>query len=384
MSRPGRRRRARRVAVVTGTRAEYGPLRSTLEAIAARADLTLQLVVTGMHLLKRFGRTVDQILADGWRVDARVPMQTGDDDPLDQARGLSRGVEGIARFLASAATDVVLVLGDRIEAMAGALAAATTGRLLAHVHGGDVAQGDFDDRFRHAITKLAQVHLAATRAARRRIIRMGEEPRRVHWVGAPGLDRVFELSGQRRAPRGRSGQALIVYHPTGRAPATERQVMTRILNVVNGAGLFRTVIYPNTDRGHAGVIEAIESHGRGPGGRSMRAFRSMDRDAYLRALMDADVIVGNSSSGIIEAGPAGTPAVDVGARQRGREPSGPSVVHAEESTEAIRAALQRALRQRPISGRRTVYGSGAAGPKIAAILAALPLDDAFRRKINAY
>lgn len=383
MSRNGSRRGQRRVAVVTGTRAEYGLLKSTLDAIAAHPALSLQLVVTGIHLLQKFGRTLDDIRRDGYRVDATVKMQKGDDLPLDQARGLGRGVAGIAEFLESAATDIVLVLGDRIEAMAGALAAATTNRVLAHIHGGDVAQGDFDDRFRHAITKLAHVHLAATRSARRRIIRMGEESWRVHWVGAPGLDRLIELVRE-RGRAGRSGRALVVYHPLGRSPAAERKVMTTILGAVKDAGLARTMIYPNTDRGHTGVIEAIEAHGSRHGPEAVRVVRSMERDNYLRALIEADVLVGNSSSGIIEAATAGTPAVDVGDRQRGREASGSSVVHADESLASIRAALRKALCKRPISGRTTVYGAGGAGPKIAAILAAQPLDDAFRRKINAY
>ncbi|MEE9211172.1 MAG: UDP-N-acetylglucosamine 2-epimerase, partial [Phycisphaeraceae bacterium] len=169
-----RRRRIRRVAVITGTRADYGLLRSTMAAIQTHRRLRLQVVVTGMHLLHKFGHTVDQIARDGWRVDARVKMQTGDDSPLDQAAGLSRGVLGIAKFLEQAKSEIVLVLGDRIEAMAGALAAVTTGRIVAHIHAGDVAPGDFDDSLRHAITKLAHVHLTATRCAARRVVRMGE------------------------------------------------------------------------------------------------------------------------------------------------------------------------------------------------------------------
>ena len=166
-------RRRRRVAVITGTRAEYGVLRSVMSTIADEPRLQLQTVVTGIHLLREFGHTVDTITRDGWRIDARVKMQEGSDEPLDQAVGLSRGVAGIARFLERARTDIVLVLGDRIEALAGALAAVTTGRVLAHIHGGDVAPGDFDDSQRHAITKLAHLHLAATRRSARRIIRMG-------------------------------------------------------------------------------------------------------------------------------------------------------------------------------------------------------------------
>ena len=369
---------------MTGTRAEYGLLKSTMKAISRHPELNLQLVVTGMHLLRKFGYTLRDILRDGQQVDARVRMQAGDDGALDQAAGLARGVTGIARFCEERKTDIVVVLGDRIEAMAGALASITTGRVLAHVHGGDLAPGDFDDSFRHAITKLAHLHLVASRSAQRRLIRMGEYPERVHCVGAPGLDRLREIIGRRRGTKQRSDQALILHHATGRSPERERRTMNMILRSVRDTGLARTVVYPNTDRGHTGVIQAIEDHRRRCGGDSLRVFRSLDRDTYLRMLLEAQVLVGNSSSGIIEAGVAGTPAVDVGDRQRGREPGGPSVVHAEESYGSIREALSRALRKRPIIGRSSVYGSGSAGTKIAGLLAGVPLDDAWRRKVNAY
>ncbi len=386
MSSRGKARRrggVRRIAVITGTRAEYGLLRSTMEAIRSRRGLQLQLVVTGIHLLQKFGHTVDQIVRDGWPIDARVRMHTGNDHPLDQAAGLGRGISGIARFLEQAETDVVLVLGDRIEAMAGALAAVTTGRLVAHIHGGDVAPGDLDEPLRHAITKLAHLHLAATRAARRRIIRMGEEPKRAHWVGAPGLDRLIELVRAYEGRPRRSGRAIIVQHACGRTPSHERRVMQAVLRAATDAGLALTIIYPNSDRGHTGIIGAIEKHKRRCDGRRVQVVRSLDRDTYLGKLIEADVLIGNSSSGIIEAAGAGTAVVNVGLRQAGRERSGSSVIDAGEEFSSIRAALQTALRKRPIMGGRSVYGDGKAGRGIADLLAAMPLDDRFRRKARA-
>ncbi|UCC29192.1 MAG: UDP-N-acetylglucosamine 2-epimerase (hydrolyzing) [Phycisphaerales bacterium] len=375
-----RGRRTRRVAVITGTRADYGLLRSTMEAIRKQDNLMLQVVVAGMHLLRKFGRTVDEIVRDGWHINARVKMQIGDDGPLDQAAGLSRGVLGIAQFLEQAGTDVVVVLGDRIEAMAGALAAVTTGRLVGHIHGGDIAPGDFDDSLRHAITKLAHVHLTATRAAGRRIIRMGESPDRVYWVGAPGLDRLMRLIRQTKDARKRTGRALILHHPIGRKPTTERRVMNAILKAVEEVGLTRTIVYPNSDRGHTGIVDAIEVYHRRSSNGPVQVVRSLDHDRYLGMLVDADVLVGNSSSGIVEAASAGTPVVNVGPRQQGRERHARYVVDAEESLGSIRGALQKALRKRPIIGGSTVYGDGRAGARIAQIIAKLPLDDLFRRK----
>jgi len=377
-------RRKRRVAFVTGTRAEYGLLKSVMAAACRHPHLEVQLVVTGMHLLPAFGYTLDEIIRDGWRIDARVPMQAGSDDPLDQAEGLARGVAGIARFLVAARTEMVVVLGDRIEAMAGALAAVTTGRLLAHIHGGDVAPGDFDDSLRHAITKLAHVHFAASRSAARRIVRLGESPRRVHVVGAVGLDRVRELLRTERRPPGRSGLAVVIQHPCGRPAAVEARTMRALLAAVTAAGLARVIIYPNTDRGHRGILRAIEAHRRACDADDVRVYRSLPRDDFLRLLWRADVLVGNSSSGIIEAPLLGTPSVDVGPRQAGREPGGRSVVHVGESQTAILRGLRVALRRPRRAGQPTVYGDGRAGLRIARILARLPDGDDFRRKVITY
>lgn len=378
----------RRIAVITGTRAEYGLLASVIEAIAARRELRLQLVVTGMHLLQRFGATVNQIRRDGWTIDARVSMQRGDDRPLDQAEGLSRGVAGIARYLASAKTDIVVVLGDRIEALAGALAAVTTGRILAHIHGGDVAAGDFDDSVRHAVTKLAHLHFAASAAAARRIVRMGETPSRVHVVGAPGLDRLRELVARNGHARKTGRQALIVHHPIGRSVSDEEKVMTRILNAAGGAGLGGTIILPNSDRGNSGIIRAIERkfktrafpYPRVDGAPAWEVVSSLPRDEYLRRLIAADVLIGNSSSGIIEASVAGTAVVNIGDRQWGRDHDGHHVLTSDESPAGIQAALARALRMKIARTRSSIYGEQPAGPKIAEVLAVVPINHALRRK----
>ncbi len=384
MTATGTRRKRKRVAVITGTRAEYGLLRSTLEAIRDHPRLGLQLVVSGTHLLRKFGHTIDEIVADGWRVAARVPMQSGTDGAVDQAAGLSRGVAGMARYLEQAGTDIVVVLGDRIEAMAGALAAITTGRVLAHIHGGDVAPGDFDDSLRHAVTKLAHVHLTATRESARRVLRLGESPKHVHVVGAPGLDRLRGLMSEAGSRRRRSHVALVVQHAYGRPVAVEENVTSMILQAVTEVGLRRVIVYPNSDRGHRGVIRAIERHAREHAVDTVRVFRSLARDDYVRFLLGADVLIGNSSSGIIEAPFAGTPAVNVGQRQAGRQLGGPGVVHATESLSAIRAALRTGLRKRPRRSRRSVYGDGTAGQRIADILAGLRLSPGLLRKRIRY
>lgn len=371
--------------MVTGTRAEYGTLRSLLRALVADTRVDLQLIVTGMHLLPRFGHTIDEIKADGFAPSAVIPMQRGGDDPLDQAAGLGRGVSAIAKYLQKARTDIVVVLGDRIEAMAGALAAVTTGRILAHIHGGDVAQGDFDESLRHAITKLAHMHFAATPASGHRIIRLGEDRRRVSVCGAPGLDALRSvMAGMRPRPvTGRDSHALIIHHAHGRLAAVERRIATAVFSAVRAAGLRRTIIYPNSDRGHAGVLRAISEHVRRYPAEVV-VHRSLPRDEFLRELVNARVLVGNSSCGLIEAPFAGTPSVNVGDRQHGREPGGPSVIHTSESVSSLRTAIRRAMELHTRPGAATVYGDGRAGARIARVLIEMPLDPALLRKIITF
>ncbi len=321
-----RGRRKRRVAIVTGTRAEYGLLQSTLEALRADRRVELQLIVTGMHLLPRFGHTIHNIIDDGWRIDARVPMQRGNDDPRDQADGLARGVAGIARFVHAADTDVVVVLGDRIEALAGALAAVTSGCVLGHIHGGDVAPGDLDDSLRHAITKLAHVHFAATAQAARRIRRLGEESARIHQVGAVGLDRLRELLDESPHPRKRSGEALVVYHAWGRSPQVdEARHDQHSARGQTGRPAPRDTVSQHRSRAwrRAGSDRRTSSQLRQR--RSQRAAIFAAATSICRRLISANVLIGNSSSGVIEAPLAGTPSVNVGGRQAGRQTSGHSV-----------------------------------------------------------
>ncbi len=385
MSRAARLPRTR-VAVVTGSRAEYGLLTSAMAAIRDHPRLHLQLVVTGMHLLRSFGNTVREIERDGWKIDARVAMQRGDDSEADQAVGLARGVGGVAEFLCAARSDLVLVLGDRIEALAGALAAVTTGRVLAHIHGGDVAEGDLDESIRHAITKLAHVHFPATRAAAERIRRLGEPAERIIVSGAPGLDRLRARIAEGTARNGPSGEALVVQHAYGRPAAVEAAAAEAVLRGVGEAGLAAHVIYPNSDRGNSGVIQAIDRCMRMAQRRHVpfTVHRSLPRDAFLDLLLRVDVLVGNSSCGLIEAPFAGTPTVDVGDRQAGRQPGGPSIVHAGESTDEVRAAIERARRLVVPRGTASPYGDGLAGRRIADALAGLRLTPGLRRKRITY
>ncbi|HSW46785.1 MAG TPA: UDP-N-acetylglucosamine 2-epimerase [Phycisphaerae bacterium] len=369
----------RRVAVVTGTRAEFGILEEILRELAGRPSLDPKLIVTGMHLLPKFGHTIDHIRRAGWGVDATVRMQTGRDDAADEAMAVSRGIAGIARALDRLDCEIVLVLGDRIEAFAGACAAAISRRVLAHSHGGDRAPGTIDDALRNAITRLAHVHLVASKDAEDRIRRWGEQPWRIRRVGAPGLDGIRRFREADRAGRRASDlrvrsvlgpladrpYAVVAQHPLGRSAGRESVVMRNILSAVERCGLAGVIIYPNSDPGHEGIIREIRRIERHDGWRS---FRSLMREDYLRIVSRAAVLVGSSSSGIIESASLGVNTVNIGRRQDGRLRCGPGVIDCDESLSAVTGAIRRAMKRPRPRPRQSVYGDGRASERIADVL----------------
>jgi UDP-hydrolysing UDP-N-acetyl-D-glucosamine 2-epimerase len=371
----------RRVCFVTGTRAEYGLMRTTLQAIERHPKLRLKILATGTHLSKAHGRTVDAISADGFSVDARVPWKSSRDAsrlPVDTAAAMA----GIAAALNRLDPEVVLVTGDRVEAFAGATAAHLSGRIVAHVHGGDRALGQVDDCLRHAITKLSHVHFPATKLSRDRLLKMGEDPWRIHLAGSPGIDGIRSAAlPVGPAVPARDKSALVVLHPTGTDEAGEFLRADLVLSAVCGIGFSRIqIIAPNNDPGSAGILRRWKSAGD-----IATVLVNVDRPRFLGMIRDAAVLVGNSSSGIIEAASFGTPVVDIGDRQAGRERSG-NVMHVPFDARAIAAALKKIWNDgRPMRWRGTnVYGGNRTGEKIAAVLATMKIDDRCRRKVIAY
>ncbi len=373
----------RRICFVTGTRAEFGLMGTTLRAIRARGELALQLVVTGMHLSPAHGRTIDDIHRGGWTIDRVVEWPEG-----DPAAATGVAMAGLAGAFAALDPEIVLVVGDRVEAFAAASAGAIGGRIVAHVHGGDRAQGQADDALRHAITKLAHLHLAATPGSAARIVRLGEDVWRVHTVGAPGIDGIVEtaspgdsIAREFDVEPGRF--ALLVLHPTRDDDTAEHATAARLLDATLGAGLPRiVVIHPNNDPGHAGIVRCWDERAGDP--RLVRR-RDVPRPLFLGLLRDAAFLIGNSSSGIIEAASFGTPVIDVGPRQLGRERSD-IVLAVEDDQPALVAAVTQIWRDgRPRKWEGSnVYGGSGTGGRIAEVLASVQLDDRLRRKLIAY
>ncbi len=367
-----------RIAVVTGSRAEYGLLRPVMHAIADHGDLELLVVVTGAHLLPP-ARTIDEIASE-FPLAGTIPMQReGAASRLDEAAALGRGVTGCAQWLAEHPVEVVVVLGDRVEAFAAACAAAVGGVRVAHLHGGDRAEGLVDESLRHAITKLAHIHLPASEEAARRIVAMGEDPQCVHVVGSPaidGLEDVPPLPERAWSVLGRPGIVFLM-HPVGGDDEQERAWASVVLEACHGAAPGRVLaMHPNHDPGRGGIVAAIEASG-------VRHAAHLPRREWIGLLNRVEVLVGNSSAGIIEAAALGVPVVNVGPRQAGRERPGNVVDVPESDAAPIAGAIERARR----SGRRATehpFGDGSAGRQAAAVLAGFDRARHPIRKRNAY
>lgn len=372
---------SRRVAVVTGSRAELGLLRSVMWAVKKHPLLDLRVVVAGAHLLKPAETIRDA--AKLFDIALVVPMQTeGDTGRIADARAFGRGVTGFVEGFALMQPEWVVVLGDRIEAFAAAAAASIGGWALAHIHGGDRAEGVADEAMRHAITKLAHLHLAASAESAERIIRMGEKPEHVHTVGSPALD---DLEGI-RALDDREARALgdpdvlLLLHPTGRSIAEEAAEAREVIAGIRAEPLMRILaLEPNHDAGREGVVAAINEAG-------LQMMPHVSRETFVGLLKRVRVLAGNSSAGLIEAAAVGCPVVNVGRRQAGRF----CPMNVVSVADVTRRAVQRAIRQADAMGGTGQpfphpFGGGDAGQRIARLLAEVdPRQPELMRKRNAY
>lgn len=380
-----------RICVVTGTRSEYGLLRRIMELIADSEDLMLQVVACGMHLSPEFGLTVREIEADGFKVDARVDMLFSNDTAPAMAKGVGIGIYGMAQAFETLKPDVVVVLGDRVEAFAAATAAALSNILVAHIHGGDKSRGGLDESMRHAITKLAHIHFAASEESAQRILRMGEEPRRVFVVGAPGLDDILttQLLSKNELSRllgldFNKDVIVIVQHPISTEPEMACQQVQETIEAVKMLGVQSLIIAPNSDAGSRSMLDVLKKYEGLP---FIKILKTLPRTQYLSALKNCRVLVGNSSSGIIEAPFLGTPVVNIGTRQAGREQPVPILQAGYNRTE-IAAQIRKAMTdpevRRSLQNARRIYGDGKASQRIVEHLRTLAFDYSLRQKTLTY
>jgi UDP-hydrolysing UDP-N-acetyl-D-glucosamine 2-epimerase len=379
----------RTIGVVTTARSDYGILRPVLRAIGGDPSLRLHLIVSGMHVSKRFGHTIEEIERDGWAIGDRFEIPMENDSPTDISTAISHAVAGFAASYTRSRPDILLLVGDRYETFAAAAAAVPLAIPIAHLHGGETTEGAIDEAFRHAITKMSHLHFVSTAAYAARVVQMGEAPWRVTMSGAPALDNLALVPSYTRADLERrfrlrvpDGALLVTYHPVTLEVDHIERYTAELLAALDSVGRPLIFTYPNADTRGTVIIEAIERYVRGaPGGRA-QVVKSLGVDGYFNLMKQVDAMVGNSSSGIIEAASFELPVVDVGNRQRGRV-RGANVIHAEDDKQAIVSAIIRAISpefRRSLRSLVNPYGRGNASGVIVQRLREVELGDALIRK----
>jgi len=333
----------RKICVVTGTRAEYGLL-SRLMMLLNDSPLTqLQIIVTNMHLSHRYGETYKEIENDGFAINKKIPIL--DEDSENNARdtlfSMSKALKGFADAYEELRPDMVVLLGDRYETLTAAIAALIERIPIAHIAGGDVTEGAYDDAFRHSITKMSQLHFTSTESYRKRVIQLGEQPDHVFNVGAPGVENVktiplmskdeiesdisFTLNDQ---------TILVTYHPVTLGKHTAEKDIHDFLSALEQREKLKVIFtMPNSDNGSQAIVDAINQFVRKHPDRA-KAFKSLGMKRYLSVMKYVAAVVGNSSSGIVEVPSFGIPTLNIGDRQKGRIASD-SVFHCEADTTSI-------------------------------------------------
>ena len=339
----------KKIAVFTGTRAEYGLLYWLIKDIQSDPELTLQLLVSGMHLSSEFGETYKQIEQDGFTIDEKIEILLSSDTAVGTAKSMGLGVLGFTDSLSRLKPDALVILGDRFEALAAAQTAMILQIPILHLHGGEITEGAYDDAIRHAITKLSYIHGTSTEEYRQRVIQLGEVPERVKNIGAIGLDHLARSDFMSVNDIGNSlnfnlkqPYFLVTYHPVTLGEEPPEQCFIALLDALDEFKDHQVILtYPNADDGGRRIIPILEDYANQHPNR-VCAIPSLGQKRYLSAVKNAAVVIGNSSSGIIEVPSFNVPTVNIGVRQKGRLAAN-SVLNCIATKDAISAAITTAV-----------------------------------------
>ncbi len=370
----------RKICVFLGGRANYSSIKSAMKAIKEHPDLTLQVILGGQALTDKYGDLEDILINDGFSADEKVHMLVAGDKPVSMVKTAGLGMLGIADALEHLEPDFLIVVGDRYEVMAATIAAAYMNIRVAHTMGGEVT-GTIDESIRHAITKFAHVHFPANKDAGERIIKLGEEPEHVYVVGCPRVDHVHDLL--ERDPSmpmdlyeefGGVGPEfdlsepflLVSQHPVTTEYGEAKQQIIKTIRACVRTGLNIMILWPNADAGTEGISTGIRQYREEHPGARIHAFKNLPNDVYTRLMKNTACLVGNSSSGIREGAYIGTPCVNIGSRQNGRE-RGQNVIDADTDEDQIYEAIEKQIAHGPYPSE-PIYGDGHAGERIADIL----------------
>ena len=383
----------RKICIITGTRAEYGLLRWVMQGIKDDNELTLQIIATGMHLSPEFGFTYKAIEQDGFQIDRKVEMLTSSDTSVGIAKSMGLGMIGFADALRELQPDLIVVLGDRFEIFS-AVSAALVARIpVAHLHGGETTEGAFDEALRHSITKMAHLHFVATEPYRQRVIQLGEAPERVFNFGAPGLDNILKLKLLSKEEFEKSinfelgkKNLLVTFHPVTLEQSSAEQQFQQLLLALNSLNDTKIIFTKaNSDTNGRIINSMIDSYVTSNSETSI-AFTSLGQLRYLSALQYVDAVVGNSSSGLLEAPSFKIGTINVGDRQKGRIKA-VSVIDCNPDGVEIIAAIQRLYSpefHQILLELINPYGVGGASKKIAEILSSHSLINILKKSFNDF
>lgn len=367
---------SRTIAAVTGSRAEFGLLRPVLDLIIADPELELKLYATGMHIESRFGRTLDEITSEGYQIEKPVDIFLQDDTPKGVARSTALSMMGFADIFAIDRPDLVLVLGDRFEIFGAVSAACIHGIPVAHIHGGELTEGVMDDQFRHSITKMSHLHFAASKEYKERIIQMGEQPERVFNCGSPSVDAVFNSDFMTKDEleedlgiKFAEHNLLVTFHPVILDGMSPKEQFAQVLEALSKTDALLIFTYANADTGGSEInlmIEQFVAENR----ESSVAFMSLGHKRYLSMMKYSSGLVGNSSSGLIEAAVLKKGAVNIGIRQKGRV-RGENVIDCGNSADEIKEAVTMLFSagfKKCLETAGSPYGDGHSAEKIVKVL----------------
>lgn len=339
----------KRIGIMTGTRAEYGLLKPLMQEINKDNDLELYLIVSGMHLSPEFGMTYQEIEEDGFEINAKVEMLLSSDSPAGISKSIGLGVIGFADEFQRADLDMLILLGDRYEALSAAICAMVMRIPIAHLHGGELTEGAIDEGIRHSITKMSYLHFTSTEQYRNRVIQLGENPERVFYVGALGVENIKKINLMTKEELERSihfeideNTVVVTYHPVTLENNTVEEQFLNLLKVLDRNAKIRMIFTKaNADTNGRIVNELIDKYAAQNSERAC-AFMSLGQKRYLSALKYCRIVIGNSSSGIIEAPSFGKPIINIGDRQKGRI-CADSVINCGYTQQEIQQAMETAL-----------------------------------------
>ncbi len=376
---------SRKILYITGTRADYGLMRPVLEALEKDPEISLELVVTGMHLMEEFGMTLNDVKQDKFRIHI-INDVFQEDDKLSMVQFLGNFINDLSELVMEIKPDIILLLGDRAEMLGGAIVGAYLNIPTAHLHGGEITS-TVDEYARHAITKMVNIHLPATQKSAQRIIKMGEYPENVFLVGAPGLDNI--LNKQLMQPQEIANKyqldlsepiILMVQHPVVLEEQGFSGQIEETLKAIVSLKYQTIIIYPNADAGGREMIKKIKEYETYP---FIKTFKSLPSEDYLNLMNIASVMVGNSSSGIIEAPSFKLPVVNIGSRQKGRE-KGFNVLDVDYDQGEIKDAILKAVNDlefiQMVRDGENPYGDGQTSTRVLKILKEITLDQKLLHK----